>query len=160
MNFKELALKFDAQISPVEAAWAYEVAINEPNVEIELFLNLAVLYFGCVDYGYAAHHHLSSDFVSGTWTRAFEILDKAEERFGKHTEVEFWRLYFSYVYSEEEPIDNTCMTLAQRKDSLVPYLYLFTSSGKKQYLNQAQELLELVKDGSTERKRYIKSVLE
>lgn len=160
MNFKELAFKFDAQISPVEAVWAYEVAVNEPDVELEVFLNLAVLYFECGDYGYAAHHHLSGDFVSAAWNRAFEILDKAKERFGEQTEVDFWRLYFPYIYSEEEPIDNACLTLTQRNNSLVPYLYLFTASGKKQYLTQAQELLELVRDGTTARKRYIKSVME
>ncbi len=58
MNFKELAISFDAQARPLEAAWAYEIAINALNAELELFLNLAVLYFECIDVGYAAHHHL------------------------------------------------------------------------------------------------------
>jgi hypothetical protein len=44
MNFQELALAFDAQVRPLEAAWAYEIAINAPDAEVELFLNLAVLY--------------------------------------------------------------------------------------------------------------------
>jgi hypothetical protein len=160
MNFQELALAFDAQVRPLEAAWAYEIAINAPDAEVELFLNLAVLYFECVDVGYAAHHHLSENFVSGAWIRAFEILKAAEARFGNQTELEFWRLYFSFIYSGEEPIDDACRKLAERKDSFIPYLYLFTSSGKKKYLEEASKLLQAVKDGDTERKRYIKSVLE
>lgn len=160
MNFKELALTFDAQVRPVEAAWAYEIATTAPDAELELFLNLAVLYFECVDSGYATHHRLLEDFVSGAWTRAFETLQVAENRFGSQTEIEFWRLYFSFIYSDEEPIDDACRKLVDRKDSLVPYLYLFTSSGKKKYLEEAGELLQIVKDGDTERKRYIKSVLE
>jgi hypothetical protein len=160
MSFRELALTFDAQVSPVEAAWAYEVAVNDPDAELELFLNLAVLYFGCADFGYAAHHHLSEAFVSGAWTRAFEILKKAEEKFGTQTELEFWRLYFSFVHLDDESIHTACRELADRKDSLVPYLYLFTASEKKEHLKEARELFESVKDGTTERKRYIKSVLE
>lgn len=159
MNFRDLALNLDAQIRPVEAAWAYEVAITEPNADVELFLNLAVLYFQCADLGYAAHHHLSEEFVSGAWDRAFEILEKAEERFGSHTELEFWRLYFPFIYSGDEPITDACEELASRNDSLVPYLYLFTASARKQHLEEAQELLKIVSDGATERKRYIRSVL-
>lgn len=159
MNFKELALTFDARMSPVEAVWAYEVAINDPDVEIEMYLNLAVLYFECVDFGYAAHHRLSEDLVSGAWDRAFQILAEAKERFGNQTELEFWQLYFSFIYAEGEPIDMACKELAQKGDSLVPYMYLFTSSGKKRWLEEVKKLLELVEDGTTERKRYIKSVI-
>lgn len=160
MNFKELALAFDAQVRPVEAAWAYEVAINGLDAELELFLNLAVLYFESVDFGYAARHHLSEEFVSGAWTRAFEILQKAEEQFGSHTEIDFWRLYFLFIYSGEEPPNNAFRELAGRNTSLIPYLYMYTFSEKKEYQQQARELLEMVKDATTERKRYIRSVLE
>lgn len=160
MNFKELAQRFDAQARPLEAAWAYEIAATEPGADLQTFLDLAVLYFECADLGYAAHHRLSEEFVAGAWDRAFDILNKAEERFGSHTEIEFWRLYFSFIYSDDKEIEAACGKLARRNDSLVPYLYLFSSSGKKQYLEEARQLLESVKDGSTERKRYIRSILE
>lgn len=160
MTFRSMALSFDAQKKPIEAAWAYEITINEPDCELEIFLNLAMLYFEFRDFGYAAHHHLSDDFVSGAWQRAFEILELAEERFGDQTEVIFWQAYFSYIYEENEQIDNICRKLVSRKDSLVPYLYLFTSSDKEEYSDKIQQLLETVKGGETERKRYIRSVIE
>ncbi len=160
MKFNELALAFDAQESPVEAAWAYEISICAADADLDLYLNLAVLYFECMDFGYAAHHHLSENFVSGAWDRAFQVLARAEERYGRHAEIEFWRMYIPYIYGGGEPIDDACKDLARREESLVPYMYLFTSSGKKKYAEQAQELLNLVKDGITERERYIKSILE
>lgn len=160
MNFEELALGFDAQESPVEAAWAYEIAIGNPDANLDLFLNLAVLYFECLDFGYASHHRLSERFTSGAWDRAFIILNKAGERFGRQTEIEFWRLYFAHIYSGEELTTNACEELARGKDSLIPYMYLFTSSEDKRFLEEARELYESVKDGATQRRRYIKSVLE
>lgn len=160
MNFKELALAFDAQSRPVEAAWAYEIATSAPDSDLDLFLNLAVLYFECADFGYASHHHLSESFVQAAWKRAFEILKQAEARFTGHSEIEFWRLYFPAIYLDEEFSDQVCKNLAQRNDSLIPYMYLFISSGKTAYVDEAQRLLELVADGATERKRYIKSIIE
>jgi hypothetical protein len=159
MTFKDLALELDAQQSPVQAAWAYEIAIKKSDADLELFLNLAVLYFECLDFGYAAHHKLSDRFVQGAGLRILEVIKEAEDRFGPHSELDFWRLYFNYIYGGCEPFDNECEELVVRGDSLVPYVYLFTSSGKKHYQQKAEELLELVKDGLTERKRYIKSLL-
>jgi hypothetical protein len=160
MDFEELALAFDAQEIPVEAAWAYEVAISAPKANLDLFLNLAVLYFECLDFGYASRHRLSEGFTSGAWDRAFDVLNKAEERFGRRTEIEFWRLYFSHIYSGEELTVSACKELTKGKDSLVPFMYLFTSSGKTLFLEEACQLFELVRDCTTERKRYIKSILD
>lgn len=160
MTFKELALSFDVQVNPLEAAWAYEIAIKEKDADLELFLNLAVLYFECVDFGYAAYHHLSENFAAAAGDRAFDILSEAEERFGKHSEIDFWRLYFSLIYLGDKPSNDAWKELASKGDSLVPYLYLFASSGKVKYQEEAYKLLESVKDGATERKRYIKSILE
>ena len=56
---KEKALALDAQDLPLEAAQAYEEAIAASDADVETFINLAVLYFVCVDGGYAPHHHLS-----------------------------------------------------------------------------------------------------
>jgi len=159
MNYKMIALASDAQVKPLQAAWAYEIAINETDSDLELFLNLAVLYFVCVDYGYASFHNLSEDFVTAAFDRALEIIDKAEERFGNHTELRFWRLYFSYIYSDES-INQSIEDLILEGDSLMPYIYLYTSSGKKKYAEEMQKLLDLVKDASTERKRYVLSIIE
>jgi len=55
-TFRELALNFDAQLHPLEAAWAYEIAIRDSSADVELFLNLAGFYFECLDFGFASFH--------------------------------------------------------------------------------------------------------
>ena len=159
MNFQELALEVDAREQPVEAAWAYEIAIHSTEARVDVFLNLALLYFQCVDYGYQVRHQLREEFVSGCWARSFQVLHMAERLFGNQTEVHFLRAYFSSIYSGEKGIEDLCERLAKRNDSLLPAAHLFLA-GKTQHREAAQELLQSVKDGSTERQRYIKSVIE
>ena len=159
INFEEFALELDARERPVEAAWAYEIAIQSTKAQIDLFLNLVVLYFQCADYGYQSHHHLRDDFVDGCWTRSFQVLDMAERLFGEQTEIQFWRAYISSVYTKEEGIEDFSRKLVERSDSLLPPAYLFLA-GNIEYRDAAQELCRSVKDGLTERQRYIKSVIE
>lgn len=160
MSYKELALNFDAQQKPIESVWAYEIAISAVDADLGLFNNLAVLYFVCRDYGFASHHQLLEDFFLTTLQRSFEILQLAETKFGNQTEILFWREYFSFIYAENSNIDSICLSLARRDDSLLPFMYLAGNSDKKEYKEKAQILFESVKQGATERERYIKSILE
>ena len=105
---KEEAMTLDAQDLPLEAARAYEEAIASSDADFDTFINLAVLYFVCVDGGYAAHHGLSQEFVDHAWERAYELLDEAESKFGKQTEIAFWRHYFRFVVLGEAPFIKTC----------------------------------------------------
>lgn len=158
MITKEIASKFDAQDRPIDAVKAYEKAITEQDADLETFLNLAVLYFMCTDYGYIAHHKLSNEFVEKAWKRANEVLKEAESKFGKQAEIDFWRYYFRFVVLGDKPFIEIAENLS--RSSLVPYFYLFTSPRGERYRQKAQQLLELVRDGTTAKKRYIKSILE
>ncbi len=157
---KEKAMTLDAQDVPLGAAQAYEEAITASEADFDTFMNLAVLYFVCVDGGYATHHGLSQAFMHKAWGRAYELLDEAESRFGPQAEIAFWRHYFRFVVLGEAPFLDTCEQLFHSGFSLVPSFYLFTSPRGEKYRPQAQQLLELVKDGSTAKKRYIRSLLD
>jgi len=157
---REDAPLFGKRDEPVQAAQAYEQAIQESTGDLDLFLNLAVLYFVCTDPGYASHHRLSDDFVKIAWDKANKVLDEAESRFGTQAEIIFWRHYFRFVVLGEEPFVDTCRQLAHSSPSLVPYFYLFTSPGGWEYRREAEQLLELVRDGTTAKKRYIRSILK
>ena len=159
ITFRELALRLDALQRPLEAAWAYEIALTSPDADLDLFLNLAVLYFECQDFGFASNHKLSQEFTSGCWIRLFESLAIAEERFGKTTEIDFWRLYALSIYSDDEGIESQCIELLDRNDSLLPAMYLFFL-GHYRFIDQMHNLLKVVERGSTQRERYIKSVVE
>jgi hypothetical protein len=153
------AVTLDAQDMPVDAAQAYEAAIAASDADFDTFMNLAVLYFVCVDGGYATHHGLSQEFINYAWERAYEVLDEAESKFGQQSEITFWRHYFRFVVLGEAPFIETGKYLLQSGTSLVPSFYLFTSPGGDPYRPQALQLLERVKEGKTAKQRYIRSIL-
>lgn len=156
---KEKAVALDAHDLPLDASQAYEKVIAASDADFDTFMNLAVLYFVCLDAGYATHHGLSPDFINLAWERAYELLDEAESRFGKQAEIAFWRHYFRFVVLGEAPFVKTCKDLLESDASLVPSFYLLTSPGGDQYRPQALKLLELVKEGTTAKQRYIRSIL-
>jgi len=159
IDFKALALQLDAQRDPLVAAWAYEIAITSDDAESDAFLNLALIYFQCADFGYATANLIPDAFANSCLTRAFEILTIVKDRIGDSTEIEFWTSYFSSVYFEEKGIQDKCRQLADKGDSLLPFTYLFVA-GESQYVSQARELLKIVRSGLTERERYIKSLIQ
>ena len=160
MTDADEAAYFDRHDMPVDAARAYESALNDAGASLELYLSLAVLYFQCVDGGYLAHHQLPVEFVDQAWRRANEVLTEAEHRFGGDAEIEFWRHYFRFIVLGAAPFYRVCEELARTSSSLTPYLHLLSSADGEEYREKAEQLLKEVEDGATVRKRYIKSVLE
>lgn len=158
MTSSELALRFDSLEQPLEAAWAYEVAIQEPSARIELFLNLAVLYFEFNDFGYAAFHKLSEDVVGAAWDRGIAVLDLAESRHGPDTEVVFWREYFAYIYRDNPRMDIVLRELA-KQGSPIAAAFSKASSGPTLH-DKLEELRAHVKEGRTERERYLRGILK
>lgn len=157
---KSQALEFDALDKPIEAANAYEASIQLNEADLEVYLNLAVLYFCCNDGGYAAYHKLSKEFLEHSWNRMWEVLDEAENRYGKNLEIEFWRYYFKAILLGGESFFSECLTLVEKDGSDIPYFYLFLFQEGRHFQSQAESLYSHVIDGSTQKKRYIRSILE
>ena len=160
MNANEEAAIFDRQDQPAEAAHAYETAITNSEADLNTYINLAVLYFVCQDFGYAAHHNVPDAFRLTAWDRAGELLDGAKRRFGSQPEIDFWRRYFAFAFLGDPPFYPEAERLAQTGRTLVPYLHLITGPRPERYRQQATKLLESVNAGLTARERYIKSVVE
>lgn len=161
MSMSEQTVLFDNQTQPVEAARIYELAIADPSVQRDTYLNLAVLYFVCNDGGFAAHHHLPVTFLEFAWDRAFTLLDQAEQCFGIHPEVTFWRQYFRFILLGEIMPDGAYEHIVKAGISLIPAFYLFAFTGTKgvQYYKQAKLLAAIVEPGATTKQRYIQSIL-
>lgn len=144
-----------------EAALAYEDAVLESNADLDILLDLAVLYFELLDGGAVAHYRLSVEFQERAWSRFHELLEEAERKFGREPEIVFWRRYFRFIHLGEEPFPEEAERMAHAGTSLVPYFHLWMlPGGKRQYHEQARVLFEQMRDGSTPRKRYIRSILE
>ena len=159
MNYAELALRFDALCRPMDAAWAYEIAIHTPGASLDLFTNLAALYMASGDGGYVAQHHLSDDFVEVAFGRANEVLDLAELRYGDDAEIAFWRHYLREAILFEAIPEEVYEALATQSGSFLPHFRLYIGSNGTRYREEMNILLQHVQDGSTEKKRYIDSIL-
>jgi hypothetical protein len=160
MTAKERAAYYDAHDDPVNATEAYEEAILSPHADLETYLNLAVLYFCCWDFGYLSHHHLTDEFVAKTWDRPNELLNEATTRFGNNAEIEFWRIYFPWFWVKEPLIVDECKKIVESSDTLIPYFYLYSVTSDEQYYPYVVRLLETVKDRTTEKKRFIWSIID
>lgn len=160
MNARQRAELLDAQNRPLEAAEAYESAIRDPHTDLDAFLNLAVLYLEFADFGFAAHHRIPDEYIRNSFSRAQEVLAEAERRFGKHSEISFWQRYLRFVVLGEEPFEEECTHMVNPNESLVPYFYLYSAPGGEKYQQQAEQLLAQVGRGTTQRERYIKSIIE
>jgi hypothetical protein len=160
VNAIDRAAYFDVHERPVEAAKAYEEAIRANCASLETYLNLAALYFVCQVGGYAAHHRLTEEFLNRAWNRFGQVLNEAEAKFGRDSEIAFWRRYVRFVVLGEDFSVQTAERIAKSGRSLIPYLHLVMWPGSTNYQGEAALLLESVRAGKTEKDRYIRSVLE
>ncbi len=165
-NLCEQAHLLDAEDNSV--ADAYEQCIAAGVATLDDYLNLAVLYFVCNDGGYAAHHHLDVAFLETAWTRMEDVLQNAEDRFGPHLEITFWRRYcpWSLGMADTRPNVAECVGLLTSGETLVPAFYLVGASaevGSDEVIRHkalAERLLDEVRPGVSARHRYIYSVTE
>jgi len=160
MNLIEVALEYDRNNKPLKAALTYEeiVQLNESNLEI--FLNLAVIYFLMMDYGFAEYHKISDEYLEKAEENFYKILKLAEKKFGRKSEIEFWKYYYKYIVIGEDISTKVFEDIAKSGDSLIPFFHLFVLEKGSRYRKEATQLYEKIKLGRTARERYIKSVLE
>lgn len=160
VDYAELARRFDAQDRPLEAIWAYEVSLGSGGADLDLYLDLAVLYMVCSDFGYAPYHRLMTEFVHACPQRALEVLAEGEARFGSAVEVETWRAYVrEFVLFEDAP-DGVYEELAARGESALPGCMLYLRSGGRVNIDDTRVVYDEVRAGRTARQRLLKGLLE
>jgi hypothetical protein len=159
MTSLDEARDLDAADERVAAAKKYEEALRTGDDGLAALLDLAVLYFTLLDPGEAAAHHVGREFLDQAWERANELLREAEERFGRNSEIDFWRRYFAFIVLGEEPFVADCRRIANSDESLVPFFYLWSESGGDEYRKEAEALYKRVSAGRTARERYVRSMV-
>ncbi len=158
MNKRDEAIIFDRERKYLEAIKSYEGFFEEDNPDREDYFNLIALYHEIQDPGM---YLIGKDDLHA-YQREFELLDELERKYGKQTEIDFWRRYTDWVRLGEE--FDECEELAKRGDSLIPFFFLMSTTvdieEKKKYLPECKVLYEQVKDCSTTYKRIIESLLK
>ncbi len=154
------ARDLDALDSPVAAAWAYELAIGHEPVDVEAFLDVAVIYIAAAEYGYQSAHALPEPYIRGTWEGLTRVLGVARDRFGHCDEISFWARFLQRsVLDEDDQFDDDCRLWLRRRESLVPSFYVYTCLREPSAEADARLLFEQVRAGRTTRDRFILSYL-
>lgn len=159
MTVVDDALAFDAEDRPLDAIKAYEAAIARSQGSLQSYVNLAVLYFLCTSDGFAGTHGIPPDLVDAAFDKVMVTLDEAEERFGWHPEIQFWRRYVSYHCLGEESFYDEAEELLETGQTSVPCFYLIGGPTASKYVERTKVLLDEISAGRTAKERYITSVL-
>ncbi len=162
MSFLDAAKGFQRRDLPVEAAEAYEAAYQAEGESFSLddYLEVAVLYFVCDDYGYICAKKLPDAFARSAYSNAKLWLQRARARFGEHPEIRFWELYIDFKVLGEPTFEEECENLVATGETLIPYFYLHALREDHKYAEEARRVYDMVKGGCTSKERYIKSVLD
>lgn len=144
-----------------DAVALYEAALSEPVRPLDLYLNLAILYWQVTDYGYWTAKGLTPEFVARAGQRFGEVLTQAEAEYPESTEVRFWRKYIAWADLGEPLAVDECVDMLRRNASeLIPVMYLFASSQGSEFAHEAEILLRECRMEGTTRAQYICSVIE
>jgi len=155
------ALHEDMDGDVVEAADCYEQAVQAGDAPLEAYLNLAVLYWQCTDYGFNAGHKLGAEFIGRAGERYPTLLQEADQCFPDRPEVKFWMLYCDFITLGGLPFVEECERLVKNtSEPLVPYFYLYSSSNGRGYEREASRLLRECLKQPTVKNKYIASVIE
>ena len=155
------AIHLDIAEQIVPATVAYEAAIQAGDAPLDAYLNLAVLYWSCWDYGFVSGHHLDLSFRDYAAGRYEAILEQALERYPAYPESRFWQLYCRWVYIDDDPHIAEIKELV--KDpycSLVPYFHLFLQEPSEVYRAKVRALALDIAPCRTEKNRYVLSMIE
>jgi hypothetical protein len=159
-KYARIATELDAKDGDVvELAWAYELAIQEPDASAIMFLNLVAIYFECEDPGFSASKQVPLAFGDAAYERALEVLDLATVKHGALPEIEFWRLHLRERMLGEKISDDAYLDIANRDSSSLnlAYVALYANSNATKYQNEASKLISGARTRQTQRLRYIAS---
>ena len=145
----------------VRAAIAlYEEAIACGLADLDVYLNLASIYWQASDPGFSAGHALTGECINQAWERKLRLLDEAARLWPDEPETEFWRLYMGWADLNEPPeFGEECRRLLRRPSApSVPCFYLYMQG--EDYERECTALLAHCQAHPTAKNRYIASVIE
>lgn len=156
MSFVTAAQEFERERKVVEAAWAYEVAIQLEQLDHESMIDLAVLYFVSNDTGFFSAYNLDSKFVDAAYQRALDVLSAADLRFGSSSESEFWRIHMrERVLGDIIPLEMYERLAVAGAESA--YIALYAATNHEQFRNEAHRIFEACEAAATAKQRYLLS---
>lgn len=153
------AAKLDESDRLEDAARNYEAAFREGSASVMDCVDLLVLYFVCLDPGYAASHNLEAKFLDHAFQRIDELPLEIEIRFGVCYEAIFWREYALYIIIGNPANEEKWRQFIEVYDVVTPIIYFIEDVKAGKYMEQLDQLRREIFNKKTARARYINSVL-
>ncbi|PTL76852.1 hypothetical protein [Vitiosangium sp. GDMCC 1.1324] len=155
------AIRFDREGQIEAAARLYEGSLLVGERTLELFLNLAILYWQATEIGFSTRHGLGPGFVATASERFPVLLSEAGRAYPESTEVRFWQKYIPWADLGEEIAPEDCRQFLKEDPAvLAPAMYLFAQTQGREYRQEAVELLRRCREDGTTRTQYVASVIE
>jgi len=160
---KTYAIAIDKDINKQynDAVIYYQKSIDENELNLEVYLNLAFLYWNFQDFGFFSYFNISEELRSIGYDKYPEIIEKGLSNYPNNLELNFWKKYFQHIIYGEEFSAQDCRQLIEKygdTKSKVPYFFLYLFD-KDKYKEEKIELIDDCNKEPTAKNLYIKSVL-
>lgn len=162
MKIFKIAIDKDINKQYNDAVFYYRKSIQENELNLEVYLNLAFLYWNFQDFGFFTYFNISEELRDIGYLQYPEIIEKGIELFPNKVELNFWKKYFQHIIYDEEFSEKDCQKLLEEYDdneNIVPYFFLYLFN-KEKYKERRNELLDQCNEHPTAKNIYIKSIIE
>lgn len=162
MNRFEIALEMEFSYQYEKAIDEYEQAIMQNEDMLDVYINLAFLYWlSSTQFTWADEYNISEKIRRKGINRYADLLGLAMKKFPSNSELHFWKRYFLHRITYEPLNENDVLEILShnKAKSLVPYFFLYLFNENK-YKTERDILLEECKRVPTAKNLYIKSLIE
>jgi hypothetical protein len=158
---KDLATAIDLDINghAMEAAAKYEQALDDADVPVEAYLNLAVLYWRCTDIGYSSSRRLPAQFVRHAGRRIDDVLRRAEEKYPDSYAAIGWRKLIHFLDLGDDVVAEHCRQNLHRNCEPCLLYYTLTEDPIIDVAELSMLLTRALRE-PTARSQYIASVVQ
>lgn len=158
---KQKAVSSDIDSNYFQAIDFYEQLLREEIATVEIFSNLAFIYWAFAgDFGFSAANNIPDEWIQMGATKYKQVIEKGLFQFPESVELHFLSKYFWHRLGVIDFSKEECLQIvkAYKEKSLVPYFYLYLFDEEKFKL-EAQNLLIECEKCPTTKNKYIKSIL-
>lgn len=145
-----------------DAVVYYQKSVDENELNVDAYLNLAFLYWNFQDFGFFTYYNISERLREIGYIKYNEIIENGINQFPNNVELKFWKKYFQHIFFGEEFSEKECKKLIERygeDEYIIPYFYLYLFD-KKKYEVEKNKLLHECAKQPTAKNIYIMSILE
>ncbi|MCP4971432.1 MAG: hypothetical protein GY932_12680 [Arcobacter sp.] len=154
-NYLKKAIEADKNNKLDESLINYIKAIEyNENMSSYNWLHAGIIFGLCQDYGTKTEYKISNESQDKAW----QYFEKCLDNVSHNIEGKFWKLYIYHILQGEKSFEEEAREFLEF--DITPIFYIISFDNSKEVFQKAKELYKICINKSTERERYICSVLE